>query len=457
MYGAGTGGVVLLTSDLSEFRRGAQIDYSYGSFGLNNFHANLRGGSEDIHHSINYQYQNSDGYRNQSQLERKVLSWDGEARVGDKGMLRAHFIQGDLYYQTPGALTQAEYDANPKSARPGVGTIPGAEEAQAAITQKLFLAGLNYTLKWNHHWQNSTSLYGAYSRLVNPTIRNYERRIEPHFGSRNVIQYTGNLDKTKITLTGGAEMQQGFGASKVYNNNLGAPGILQTDDEINTKQFILFAQARFEFKNWIITGGTSLNLLEVELQRFSALQSLQKKKYNNELAPRLSVLRKVAPSISVYGSVAKGFSPPTNAELLPSTGVISTGLEAEHGINTEAGLKGNLFNGKLYFDINSFYFRLKNTIAQRRDISGADYFVNAGGTKQYGVETYLSHRLADNSSLIFNSVKIWGSHTWHNFHYSNFQKVTDDTADYSGKRLPSVPPNFMATGLDAVTKNGAIC
>ena len=45
----------------------------------------------------------------------------------------------------------------------------------------------------------------------------------------------------------------------------------------------------------------------------------------------------VTPLISVYGSVARGFSPPTSEELLPSTGVITGDLEAEEGWNTEAG------------------------------------------------------------------------------------------------------------------------
>jgi iron complex outermembrane receptor protein len=455
LYGAGTGGVILLSSDQGHFERGAGVDYSTGSFGMNSFHANLRGGSENLNHSINYQYQNSDGYRDQTKMERKVFSWDGKAKVGEKGILRAHFLQGDLYYQTPGALTLAEFKANPKAARPRVGQTPGAVEAKAAIFQKSYLAGLNYTLIWNDNWQNSTSLYGAYTRLINPTVRNYERRTEPHFGSRTVIQYTGNINSSKFTWLGGAEAQQDFGASKVYRNRQGNPDSLLTDDEIVTRQLSLFTQAILELPgDWIITGGVSLNTLNVEIQRLSVPASFQKRNYNNEFAPRLALLKKIMPTVSVYGSVAKGFSPPTNAELLPSTGVISTQLEAEKGINWEAGLRGNLLNGKLHFDINAFYFRLNNTISQRRDQTGGDYFVNAGKTKQNGIETFVSYRLLDNYHLFFDNIKVWVSHTWHNFHYSSFQKVTDVTNDYSGKRLPSIPPHFVAAGVDLVSKPG---
>ena len=455
IYVAGTGGVILLTSNENKFQKGASLDYTTGSFNTYSIHGNIKGGSEDLNHSINLQYQKSDGYRVQTNMDRKVISWDGRAKIGEKGILRAHFLQGDLYYQTPGALTLAEYTANPKAARPAAGPTPGAVEAKAAIYQKLYIAGLNYSLIWNDRWQNNTTLYGAYSRLINPTTRNYERRTEPHFGSRTVIQYNGNINKSIFTWIGGAEAQQGFGTIKVYRNNQGNPDSLMSDDEIETHQWSLFTQATLEIAdNWTITGGISYNILSVELQRFSSPASIQKRRYNNELAPRLAVLKKILPAVSVYASIAKGYSPPTNAELLPSTGVISTELEAERGINYEAGFRGRILNERLYFDINAFYFGLNNTITQRRDQSGGDFFVNSGKTKQKGVETFASFRLVDNRHMFFENIKLWASHTWHDFHYDEFQKVTDDTADFSGKRLPSIPKHFISAGVDVISKMG---
>lgn len=455
LYGAGTGGVILLKSDQDAFQRGATVDYVTGSFGMNGIHVNVKGGTGDLHHSINYQYQNSDGYRTHTKMERKVASWDGFAKIGTKGILRAHFMQGDLYYQTPGALNIAEYTAAPKGARPRVGQTPGSVEAHAAIYQKLFLAGLNYTLIWNDKWQNTTSLYGAYSKLNNPTTRNYERRTEPHFGSRTVVQYKGNIGRSVFTWLGGLEAQQEFAASRVYRNSNGNPDSLLTDDEIESNSFSGFTQASLEFPgSWILTGGMSMNILKIGLQRLSVPASIQKRRYDNEMAPRIALLKKLTPALSLYGSVSKGFSPPTSAELLPSTGVINTQLNAEQGINYEAGFRGNSIKGRLEYDVNLFYFQLKSTIAQRRDASGGDYFVNAGSTKQNGIETFVSYRLTDKNNLFFNEVKVWVSHTWHNFHYKSFEKVTDDTADYSGKRLPSIPPHFLVAGIDAYTKLG---
>lgn len=455
LYGAGTGGVLLLSSNENKFQKGASFDYTTGSFGTYSVHGNIKGGTEDLNHSINLMYQKSDGYRVHTKMDRKVISWDGRAKVGEKGVLQAHFLQGDLYYQTPGALTLAEYNANPKNARPAAGPSPSAVDAKAAIFQKLFIAGINYSLVWNDKWQNNSTLYGAYSRLINPTVRNYERRTEPHFGSRTSIQYNGNINKTLVTWVGGIEAQQGFGTSKVYRNDHGNPDSLQTDDEIETHQWSVFTQGTLEMPDdWTLTGGVSLNTLSVELQRLSAPTSIQRRKYNNEFAPRLALLKKILPAVSVYGSIAKGYSPPTNAELLPSTGVISTNLEAERGMNYEAGVRGRVLNERLYFDVNAFYFRLNNTISQRRDQAGADFFVNAGKTKQKGIETFATFKIIDDNHTFFENVRVWASHTLHDFHYDEFEKVTDDTANYSGKRLPSIPKNFVSFGVDVITKPG---
>ncbi|MDQ6764032.1 MAG: TonB-dependent receptor, partial [Bacteroidota bacterium] len=188
LYGAGTGGVLLIRSDANRFVPGVSVDYTLGSYALNNFNANIRFGKAESSNTINYQHQTSDGYRNHTSLRRDVLTWDANLKTSETQNLQAHFLYGDLYYQTPGALTKTEYDANPKSARPHAGAFPSADEAQAAIYQKTFLAGFSLEQKINSEWKNTTSIYGAYSQMRNPSFRNYGRTTEPHFGGRTIFE-----------------------------------------------------------------------------------------------------------------------------------------------------------------------------------------------------------------------------------------------------------------------------
>ncbi len=195
LYGAGTGGVVLVRNDANEYNPGASVNYTYGSFASNNINANFRFGNNALQNTINYQHQTSDGYRDNTKMRRDIFTWDASVKMNEKGKLQAHFLYGDLFYQTPGALTKTEYDANPKAARPAVGATPSAMQSQAAIYQKTFLAGFTYNQSITSNFKNTTTLYGAYTNLKNPTFRNYEIRNEPHFGGRAVFQYNRQFDQ----------------------------------------------------------------------------------------------------------------------------------------------------------------------------------------------------------------------------------------------------------------------
>src|SRR5690606_6605541 len=76
IYGAGTGGVLLLNSDPKQFRPGISFDYNTGSYGLQNIHVNARLGDSSLQNNINYQHQTSDGYRDNTAMRRDVVSWN---------------------------------------------------------------------------------------------------------------------------------------------------------------------------------------------------------------------------------------------------------------------------------------------------------------------------------------------------------------------------------------------
>lgn len=450
LYGAGTGGVLLIESDANE--KNVEVNYSTGSFGLQNIHTSVGFGSENFASSVSYQHQKSNGYRDHTNMRRDVFSWNSKIKTGEQNELTTTFLYGDLYYQTPGALTLAEFDQNPKAARPTVGLTPGSVAARAAIYQKTFIAGASFRQEISSVIQNTTSLYGAFTQVRNPTTRNYGRNDEPHFGGRTVFQFKKEVENNSWVLHLGAEAQQGFTTSRVYSNKNGNPDTLQTDDEIKNRQTFIFSQLSWQRKSWLFKGGLSFNQLNVELTRLSSTPAIiQNRKYNNEVAPRLAILKKLRDDLSLYASVAKGFSPPSTAELLPSTGIISTALNAEHGLNYEAGIRGSFLDDQLSYDVNAFYFKLKNTIVQRRDAAGADYFINAGSTNQKGLESMFTYRFRKSETQVDNFSRIWLSHTWNRFKYDQFKQLEND---FSGKNLPSTAPHTVAAGIDLISKTG---
>ena len=190
-------------------------------------------GNADHNNTFGYTHQTSDGYRDHTRMRRDVATWETQIKANDKQQLSASVLYGDLYYQTPGGLTAAQYNANPRAARPAAGVFPSAEDAKAAIYQKTFLAGITHQYRFTENLQNTSVVYGAFSKIKNPTIRNYERRSEPHFGGRTVFTLHKQLEQTNIQITFGGEGQRGFFNTKTFGNVGGNPDTVQTDDDID--------------------------------------------------------------------------------------------------------------------------------------------------------------------------------------------------------------------------------
>jgi iron complex outermembrane recepter protein len=451
LYGAGTGGVLLIEGLSETEQPGILTEYATGSYQLHNIYGSITTGTEKLVSRASYQHQESHGYRDHSALSRDVHSWTGIFQINEKRTLKTSFLYGNLFYETPGALTRTEYEANPRAARPGSGFFPGAEAAKASILQKTFLAGVSYTQPLTSWLQNKSALYGMFTELRNPSIQNYGKSSEPHVGGRTLFKANLPVAQSLLSLDAGGEWQEGYITVGIHKNNAGRADTLRTSDEIKNRQSFIFTQASFDHKDWTVTAGASLNFLKVRFERFvPASLGIQRRRFNNQLAPRAALLRKFN-KINLYTSVSKGFSPPTTAELLPTGGAISLDLNAEEGTNYDLGLKGNILRN-LYLDINAFYFRLSNTIVQRRTAGGGDYYINAGKTRQNGVETYLNYSLWANSPLLERSL-LWLSHTWHHFEYRNFKQQSND---YSGNELPGVAPHTLSTGYDFLMRKGLL-
>ncbi|MGN6566990.1 MAG: TonB-dependent receptor domain-containing protein, partial [Flavipsychrobacter sp.] len=399
-----------------------------------------------------YQHLSSNGYRQQSALRKDAVSWDAVMRRNNRSELSAHFFYGDMTYQTPGALTITEYNADASQSRPATGPIPAAIDAKATIYQKLFLSGFTYKHFIAQHWTNSTTAYGYYAQMYNPNLRNYSRTAEPNFGGRTVFKYKAPIGKTIVQWVTGAEAQQGFTVNRTYNNIGGNPGSLQAEQDINNRQAFIFSQLSWQISRWIFTAAASLNQLKVDLSTpATAIYTEQERTFNNQIAPRVAILYKISPSLSGYATVEKGFSAPTVSELAPTGSQVNFNLNPEQGWNYEIGIRGYTLNQRLLFDLSAYYFSLTNTIVQRRDSAAGDYYINAGSTGQSGLELYLNYILFRSQAHLVKSFNAWFSYTAADYRYVQFNQLGND---YSGNKLPGIAPNTISIGMNLELKNG---
>lgn len=450
LYGAGMGGVLLLNS-LVPTKNEVQLSAVVGSYGLQLYQLQASVAERKLKATIQYAHQQADGYRQQTAMRRDALNLELQFQLSSKTILRSTSFYTDLFYQTPGALTKAQYDQDSRQARLATSTLPSAIEQQAAIYNQTFYSGVTLDHQWNNKWSTTLGIFGSVTSFKNPAITNYEMRPEKNCGGRMENQFSFDLSFTKGKMTFGGEFQ--FFNSPIQNsqNLQGVPGNLQFNDELKSSLATIFAQSEFDLPhNLYLTVGASGNFISYQFNRTSMIPAIQQtRKFDPVLIPRVALLKKWSQHLSTYGSISKGFSPPTLAEVRPSTNTYNDSLRAETGINYELGARGNFFKN-FSFDVSFFSLQQNETIVVQRQISGADFFTNAGGTSQLGAEIMLSYSKQFSSPLI-STLKVWSSYTRNNFAFNRYIK---NQQDYSYKNLTGVAPIVLVSGIDLKSKIG---
>lgn len=455
LYGAGTGGLILLRN-FDAWKPGVALEYVRGSYGLHNLLAAADFGSPANKNRLTFSHNSAEGYRIHSAMRRSNVSWQSQLKASEKQTLTASFMYTHLWYQTPGGLTFNEYITQRRAARPAAGGFPSATDARAAIDQKNFITGITHHYTLHPRLTNITTVFGVVHQVKNAAIRNYERRQEPGMGGRTVFHWKpikATAKNQTLQVVWGAEYQQGNYNIVVSKNRQGNPDTLLTNDDIRNTNAYTFAQLDWSSANgWLLSAGVSINQTQVRFQRLSNYPVVeQNRTYRNEWAPRWVISKQLLPSFYVGAILSRGFSPPTLAELLPSTGIISTTLEAEYGWNKELTFsyrKRNM-NRQLYVDVNGFLFQLRDALVQRRDAGGADFFVNAGEVKQKGIETSIQYWQFRQGFITQWHIKL--DHSFHHFRYGDFRQGNND---FSGKQVPSVPKHSLALLADMQWQRG---
>lgn len=447
LYGAGTGGVVLMQSrtDNPAMNRVEQ-SVGYGKYGYQSRNTTLQIG--DI--SIQYGHQEQDGYRKQSGMKRDAIRFSSNSKIGEKGLLSLLGMYSDLSYQTPGGINLAQYQKDPTLARQSTPAAPGSEAQHAAIYTKFALLGGNYSLALSDNWTQSTALYLTTNDFANPFISNYEKRDEQGIGGRNIWKNISQIGEVKTNWTTGFEWQYARSAQRNYDNNGGSPGKQQTVEDVRTSNLTVFSQLEaILFKDLTATVGLSYNTSKYKYERFFALPySKEQKTFDGIFVPRVAINKIIAKTWAVTASYSSGFSPPTLQEVRPSAGGFRRDLEAERGMNTEIGIRK--ISNRVTAEINVYHFGLKETIVRRTNEAGSEFFVNAGKTKQIGLEWNLGYDIISNPKSPV-ALRIWDSGTYTKYSYQNYQQAD---VDLSGKLIPGIPRFIQTTGVDALFRYG---
>ncbi|MEK6476846.1 TonB-dependent receptor plug domain-containing protein [Catalinimonas sp. 4WD22] len=460
IYGAGTGGVVNIQSESSRLDKdyiGAEA--MLGSYGLQRYATTVNQVTDNATYTFKYAHQEAEGYRDHTTLDRDVIELHGKFDLSEKREVSASFLYSDLFYEIPGGLNLEQYNENPRQARPGNPFALGSEEAEAGIDQEYLLFGFSHDYQWNDKLSNLTTIYGDFSFFENPFNLDYKRDSRMAGGGRTRFDYLTQLFGFETRFTLGGEFQSGTNVARNFENDYGDPGALNFDDELRSRQSLIFGRAEFELPDdFFLTLGLSRNHLNYDINRLvdNNLDSAYRvvKEFDPVWVPRIGIAKQFN-SIAAHGSISYGFSPPTIEDVRTNEGSINLGLRPEKGINYEVGVRGNTWNGKLNFDVSAFYFQLDETIVQQQSDRGTVLFTNTGSTDQRGLETAFTYFALQEQAGFISDLEFQLSYTLHDFVFKNYTKFEDDELrDYSGNDLTGVASNIIVFATTLKTNMG---
>jgi iron complex outermembrane receptor protein len=448
-FGANSGGVILLhpagtLADSSHLR----TDVQGGSYGLFRQQVGWQQQWGNYKMNIYEATHRSDGYRDNSAMKRYYLQTAQQWQYNSSNQLKLIAFYSDLDYRTPGGLTEVQAAANPKAARPATATLPGAVTQNAGIRNKTALGGLIHTSQLAEHWQHVIAIYGSNTHFENPFITNYEARDENTAGARTYIalqdQPLGNSGM-RLDWTTGMEWQQTKSDIDNYGNRAGVRDTLQAASNITARQYFYFTGVTLRpGKKWVAEAAVSVNYYRYRFNDVAANVD-GKKKFTAELMPRFSLSYLISPSLAARATISRGYSPPSIAEVRASDNIINTTLQAETGWNYETGLRLNTRDNRFQADAAVFYYELQDAIVRKLHDDGTEFFVNAGGTHQTGVEFQGSAWLQSPRAAGFTrGIQLQGSYTYSHFLFSNYNSAGKD---FSGNALTGVPENIATASL----------
>ena len=390
-------------------------------------------------------YDTTDGFRPNSGGDQKRFNASGGVDLGGGRRLGLVLLSSSLDYGAPGALTLAEFEANPW--QNSYNLLDGSDvvERQASLTFQGPL-GDGFSL--------AATL--AYRSSVAQTLST----------GRAAATYGGFfLDSDGGTWSGVAQAAREFGSA--HGSHLLAFGVEASDGSTDSTGYFtsptdpgsydpsapssrndagasnegLFAQ-----DTWTITPRWGITMgFRADRNRASYVESVPAttngSKTFSEISLHAGATMHASDTIDLYASYGDGFLPPTPEQLyaFPFFGS-NPALEPEDARAYEFGLRGHGRLGSL--DAALFWTDTANEIVYDPTPTATDPFgrnVNAGTTRRRGVELSARGRLGRGVSAFTNVT----------YTDSIFTTGADD-----GNEVPLVPNWRLAAGIDASLPRG---
>jgi len=449
MYGNSSGGVIQAFTrnapDTPEF-----LSQLYtGSYGLRRSDWQYAGKAGKYSLVADYSTFSTDGYRNNSQAERKQFNGKLSFDANEDTRVNIVFNRFDMpMAQDPLGLTTAQLAADPQQAGKNavssrVRKITLQNQIGSTVTHQLdadrsLTARAYYGTRENLQFLASNAPNGISSNWVG-LDRNYDGaglqyNQRTRIGGRPVDLLAGyDFDYSKERRQGGAAVR----GEKT-------PGSLTRNEDNTAQNSDFFAQATtLALDNLSVITGLRASTVKFSSKDFFLADG------NNgsgsvsfrSISPVLGLTWHVSDNLNLYTNYGQGFETPTLAELALSdnggaapVARFNPALKAADSRHYEIGAKW-LPTPQSRLDVNLYRIGSTDEIVVSRSVSGQSAFKNAPGTTRTGIEL-------GGNVLLNPHLRASLSASWINARFSQ-TFASNGVTVASGNKLPGIPQHFV--------------
>ncbi len=457
VYGAGLGGTIIITAKDPTLKPASITNnFHAGSWDLYRNTLSVNAAGDNLGVSLLYNHTQSNGYRQNNRYRRDGITAVAKTTQGDKTDITLLLSYTSLKAHIPSSIDSMTYMTSPRSAAQNWLQTRGYEDYDK------LLAGVSATYDLTNNLSANLSLFSTMNeeKEMRPFDVLYEDRLSA--GSRFKLSYSGLVPAGSWQILGGGEVYaENFKYTSHENiGGLGERGEIFSDNAENISYFNIFSQADLDLNRLNASAGININSSKTnyrDLFHEGNRNPSGRYTYGIIVSPRLSANYRYYGNNSVFITLSHGFSPPSLSETLTPEGFINPEIKPETSWNFEGGLRGNLFNHRLFYDLNIFRMQVTNLLVAER--VGEDAWVgrNAGESMHTGAEAELHLILYRNNTA--GNTNWWQPEelsaspniTLNNFRFTDF---FDEGVDYSGNYLPGIPDHIINTGIYGSLQGG---
>lgn len=443
LYGNASGGVVsFLTEAPGSGPFGATVRSEGGSYGLFKILGWVSGRSGPVNGGVTVSRFSIDNFRQHSAAEGTQLNLRGDWQLSGSTSAALRFGYSDQpESQNPGALTYAEYVANPDSAaannirRNAGGDV---DQEQLSLTVRHISASTA---------EYSATVFGLLRNLQATLATGTYLALDRKVGG---IRLNGSLSLT--SAEGAPRVTYGLDLQQMRDGRTNNATIAGVRDTLLLDQFEKVTEVGpFVQLAWSPVPSITLNAggrydwvkFDVADYHFTDGADNSGSRTMHAASGQLGISLGQSDLLVPYANISTSFETPTTTELVNqpgSAGGFNDQLTPQRAVNYEVGARGRIGHGFSY-SVAGFLARITDAIVPYTEVGGRAYFQNVGKLHNDGIEVGLSGEPV-------RGVRIFGSYTYAHYRFQNYRRVTGTTVDtLDGKLLPGVPKAFIRLGL----------